>query len=204
MSKNNSVFSKLGNLERIILTVAVLVIAAAIAVLTLKPQQAESAYPGLGGDFTLTGVNGPVSLKDYRDEIVVMMFGFTYCPDVCPTGLANVAAALNYLEDDQLKQVQPMFISVDPERDTPKRLDEYVKYFHPQILGISGEKSAIDQVVSQYGAFYQKVPLPDSELKYSVDHSARVYIINKQGGLANLMYHNSSPNELAEAVKALM
>ena len=200
----HSVISKLGSLERIILVVAVLVIAAAIAVLTLRPQQAESAYPGLGGDFTLTGVNGPVALQDHRNEIVVMMFGFTYCPDVCPTGLANVAAALNHLEDDQLKQVQPMFISVDPDRDTPKRLDEYTRYFHPQIMGITGEKSKIDQVVGQYGAFYQKVPLPDSALKYSVDHSARVYVINKQGELANLMYHNSSPTELADAIKALL
>ena len=198
-----SILSKFGMLERVTLAVAALVILASIAIFSLRSQP-QSAYPGLGGDFTLNGLNGPVALQDYRDSVVVMMFGFTYCPDICPTGLANVAAAMNLLDEDTRQRVQPIFISVDPERDTVKRLDEYTRYFHPQAVGITADKPAIDRVVSQYGAFYQKVPLPDSELKYSVDHSARIYVINRQGELANLLYHNSAPRELADAVKALL
>ncbi len=198
--------NKAGPLEKFTLFIAVLVVLTSIVVFaTRAPETAENGnYPGLGGDFSLTGINGPVSLQDHRDNVVVMMFGFTYCPDICPTGLGSMSAALNMLEEKELEQVRPMFVSVDPDRDTPQRLDEYTRYFHPRILGITGKKETIDKVVSDYGAFYQMVPLPDSELKYSVDHSARVYVIDKQGRLSKLLYHNSPPAELADSIRALL
>ena len=161
-------------------------------------------YANLGGDFTLQGIDGAVSLKDFRGDVVLMMFGFTNCPDVCPTVLANVGAALSFLDESQLKQTQPIFISVDPERDLLKQLDQYTRYFNPKILGISGEKANIDKVVKNYGGFYQFVALPNSELKYTVDHSTRIYIIDKKGKLNRTLYHNSPPQELAEAIQALL
>ncbi len=195
---------QLSTLKWITIAIAVLAIATTISIHGFKDAGKQNPYAKLGGDFTLTGVQGPVALKDYREKVVVMMFGFTYCPDICPTGLANVSAALGQLNDSELKDVDAMFISVDPERDTPERLDQYTRYFNPKIQGITGSKADIDKVVSDYGAFYQMVPLPESELKYSVDHSSRIYLINKQGKLAQLMYHNSSPQELAVEIKKLV
>ena len=158
----------------------------------------------LGGDFTLNGLNGPASLSDFKGQGVVLMFGYTSCPDVCPTGLANVGAALGRLEENQQRQIQPIFISVDPERDTPKRLDDYSRYFHPSILGLSGAKTEIDKVVKAYGAFYRMVEMPDSAMQYSVDHSARIYLIDKQGQLAKLVNHNTPVGELSAEIKALL
>ncbi len=199
--------NRLGLLQRLTLGMAVLVVIAGISLLALKPSASDSHHRGLGslgGDFTLSGIDGPASLHDYHDRVVVMMFGFTSCPDICPTGLANVSAALGYLDDDQLRRVQPLFISVDPQRDTVERLDKYVRYFHPQMRGVTGAKADIDAVVSAYGAVYQIIPLTDSELQYSVDHSSRLYLIDPQGQLATLLYHNTPPEQVADAIKALL
>lgn len=169
-----------------------------------KPSEPSAGAPSLGGDFQLDSGKGPVALNDFRDQVVVMMFGFTSCPDVCPTGMATVAAAIKQLEESQQQQVQPLFISVDPERDTAAKLDEYAHYFHPRFIGLTGSTEAIDEVVRSYGAFYQKVPMPDSELGYTVDHSTRVYLINRQGQLAKLMFHNSPPAEIGKEIAALL
>ncbi len=195
---------KLATLQWITIAIAVLAIATTISIQVFKDDKKPNPYQGLGGDFTLTGHQGPVSLKDYRGNVVIMMFGFTSCPDVCPTGLANVSAALSHLNEAEQDKVEAMFISVDPERDTPKRLDEYTRYFNAKIQGISGSKADIDKVVGAYGAFYQMVDLPESELKYSVDHSARIYLIDTKGQLAQLMFHNSPPAELAAEIKKLI
>ncbi|MEH6811653.1 MAG: SCO family protein [Motiliproteus sp.] len=195
---------KLTPLKWITLAIAALAVATTLSLQNMKDSKPQSPYSGLGGDFTLTGHQGPVSLKDYRGKVVVMMFGFTSCPDVCPTGLANVSAALGHLNEAELKTVDAFFISVDPDRDTPERLDQYTRYFNKKIQGISGSKTDIDKVVGAYGAFYQMVSLPDSELKYSVDHSARIYLIDTQGQLAQLMFHNAPPAELAAEIKKLI
>ncbi|MCW8885824.1 MAG: SCO family protein, partial [Motiliproteus sp.] len=128
---------RLSTLQWITTAMAVLAIAITLIVNFDRPEQSDTAYPGLGGDFTLVGNDGPVALENFRDQVVVMMFGFTYCPDICPTGLANVAAALNQLEQQQQSKVQALFISVDPDRDTPARLHDYTRYFHDNIQGIT-------------------------------------------------------------------
>lgn len=171
---------------------------------TLLTQQSEPSKPELGGNFTLQSSHGAVSLSDYKGKVVVMMFGFTRCPDICPTGLATLAATFNLLTEEQLNQVQGLFISVDPERDSPERLAKFTHYFHPRIQGITGDKTSIDRTVKLYGAFYRMVDLPDSALKYTVDHSSRVYIIDQNGKLYEMKYHNTAPQEMAEAIKALL
>ncbi len=169
-----------------------------------KQPDSSSGAGSLGGNFQLSSAGGPVSLSDFHDQVVVLMFGFTSCPDVCPTGMATVAAAIKQLEEAQQQQVQPLFISVDPERDTVAKLDPYAHYFPPRFLGLTGSSEAIDEVVRSYGAFYQKVPMPDSELGYTVDHSTRVYLIDRQGQLAKLMFHNSPPTEISKEIEALL
>lgn len=168
----------------------------------LGPSPAKQSK--LGGDFTLHGLEGPVSLSDFNGKGVVLMFGYTYCPDICPTGLANLGAAMNRLNEDQQQQVQPIFVSVDPERDTTERLNDYTRYFYPNAIGITGSKSEIDKVVNAYGAFYRMVEMPDSAMAYSVDHSARIYLIDRDGELNRLIDHNAPVADLSAAIEALL
>ncbi|MEH6651987.1 MAG: SCO family protein [Motiliproteus sp.] len=199
---------KLNQLERIALITLVLLVALSAGLylsqlLTNNPS-AELATRQLGGDFTLNSLNGPVSLSDYKGQGVIVMFGYTYCPDICPTGLANLGAALNRLSEAEQQQLQPMFISVDPDRDTPDRLDQYSRYFHPSLLGLTASKPEIDPVVKAYGAFYRKVDMPNSAMKYSVDHSARIYLIDRNGQMIEALHHNTPTAELATALQKLL
>ncbi|MGB0944381.1 MAG: SCO family protein [Marinomonas sp.] len=165
----------------------------------------NGAFSSLGGEFTLMGVDGPVSLSDYRDDkLVLMFFGFTHCPDVCPISLTNVARAMKQLTPEQAEQVQGMFISLDPERDTPTILSNYVSFFNESFVGVTGAKKEVDKVVQQYGAVYRIVELEESAMGYSVDHSTRLYLIDKKGELVKLLYHDSKPEEIAQAIVATL
>ena len=165
----------------------------------------NGAFSSLGGEFTLMGVDGPVSLSDYRDDkLVLMFFGFTHCPDVCPISLTNVARAMKQLTPEQAEQVQGMFVSLDPERDTPTILSNYVSFFNESFVGVTGTKKEIDKVVQQYGAVYRIVELEESAMGYSVDHSTRLYLIDKKGELVKLLYHDSKPEEIAQAIVATL
>lgn len=193
-------FLKIGIIPFAILVLTLIAVLGTL--LTRTPT--DDPVTQLGGDFTLNSIDGPVSLQDFEGKAVVMMFGFTHCPDICPTGLATLAATLNLLPADQQAQTQGLFISVDPKRDTVERLDQYSRYFHPNILGITGNSDDVDTVVKQYGAFYRMVDMPDSALEYTVDHSSRVYIIDPEGKLADTQYHNSPPQALADSVASLL
>ncbi|WP_210396178.1 SCO family protein [Motiliproteus sediminis] len=159
---------------------------------------------GFGGDFTLQSPTGPLALHDLQGQVVVLMFGYSSCPDVCPTGLANVAAALDQLTPAELEQVQPLFISVDPERDTPERLAQYAPYFHPKIIGLTGDLDALSRIALSYGAFFLKVELQNSALGYAVDHTARIYLLDATGQMRALMDHNAPPALLATALRELL
>jgi protein SCO1/2 len=158
----------------------------------------------LGGDFTLESHQGEVSLKDFRGKAVLLFFGYTSCPDACPTGLAKMSAAINLLTPDEATDVQPLFISIDPERDDPKKLAEYSAYFHSSLIGLTGEKENIDRVVKAYGAFYRKVEIRNSELGYSMDHSTRIYLINRGGNLSKLLFHDTAPSEIAGKLRSIL
>lgn len=154
-----------------------------------------------GGGFTLQGPSGPVSLADYRGKVVLLYFGYTWCPDICPTNLSLFSQVMNELEADELKQVQPIFISVDPRRDSIERLLEYTEYFHPDLLGVTGSESEVARVASLYGVAYRAVDA-ESEENYAVDHSADSYIIDRQGNLADTLPHGTSPQTLLDKIRA--
>ena len=164
----------------------------------------QSMLQTLGGDFTLQGINGDVSLHDFKGKVVMIYIGYTQCPDVCPTSLAVMSQAMKNMDAEQLKNIQPLFISVDPERDTPERLAEYSGFFHPLILGITGSRENIDSVVRQYGAFYRMVDMEGSAMSYAVDHSSRTYLINKQGELSKTMAHGTMPDQLIAELENLL
>lgn len=153
----------------------------------------------IGGDFTLSGASGPVTLSDFDGKLKLLFFGYTHCPDVCPLTMANVKVGLKQLPEEMRNQVQTVFISVDPERDTPDHLNEYVHFFDPNFVGLTGTKEEIDQVVRQYGAFY-RIEKGDGK-NYTVSHSARVYLIGKDNQVKQYLYHDSKSEEIAEAIK---
>ncbi|MES9899669.1 MAG: SCO family protein [Sedimenticola sp.] len=158
----------------------------------------------LGGDFTLQSVAGPVSLKDLHGKVVLLYFGYTKCPDVCPTSLSFMTQALNEMTDDELAKVQGVFVSVDPKRDTVESLKEYVEYFHPNLVGITGTEQEVAEVAALYGAKYYEVALEGSAFGYSVNHSAVTYLITPQGDLRFIFPHGTSPSIILEAVRYLL
>lgn len=162
----------------------------------------RTAVPS-GGDFSLHAAQGPLSLKDFRGKVVALYFGYTFCPDICPTSLSLLSATLNTLSPEELQQVQAIFVSVDPERDSLEQLRTYTGFFHRSIIGASGSREEIDAVVKSYGAGYRIVKT-DSNPNYSVDHSSYTYIIDKSGRLRYTLVHGTSPDEVTRRIRSLL
>ena len=154
----------------------------------------------LGGDFTLSAVSGPVSLHDYQGKVVLLFFGYTYCPDICPATLDHVASAFDLLSDAELEKVQGIFVTVDPERDSPKHLAEYVSFFHPRFIGLSGTEPQISEAARAYQVEYHRVD-SDAVEKYAMIHTTYLFIIGPDGKVVDMMSHKTSPEDIAQAVR---
>jgi protein SCO1 len=157
-----------------------------------------------GGDFVLQSSQGEFSLKQLRGKVVLLYFGYTKCPDVCPTALSILAQTLNELSEDELTSVQAVFISVDPKRDTFEALDKYVNYFHSNLVGVTGTPSEIAEVAKRYGVKYQEVPIEGSSFGYGVDHSAATYLLAPDGELRFMFPHETPPFVILEAIRYLL
>lgn len=165
-------------------------------------QSPQPAY-----DFELMSVNGPVRLSDFRGKWVLLFFGYTYCPDVCPTTLADLARVMDLL-GPKAKDLQVIMISVDPERDTPERMAEYASYFHPSFIGLTGTPEQIREVATQYGVYYYRHE-GTPETGYLVDHSAFTVLINPEGYLKVIFPptfgpEGITPEQMADDLKYLM
>ena len=154
----------------------------------------------LGGNFTLMQDDTPVELSDFQDKLVVMYFGFASCPDICPTTLTIIASALRELTPEELEQVQPIFISVDPQRDRGENLMAYATYFHPSFIGITGSADEVTKVANQYGAFFFKSE-SDSAMEYTIDHTSRTYLVSEGGKYMTVLPHDMTRNSLLEAIR---
>lgn len=157
-----------------------------------------------GGDFTLTSTHGLVSLHDFSGKVVLLYFGYTTCPDICPTNLGNLAEAMHLLTPEEQNQVQVLMITVDPERDTQEKLDTYLPYFDKHFIGLTGAPEQISEIAKQYGAVYQKAAIGEGALGYAVDHSAFTYLINQQGKLIQQLPHATTGPAFAQAIRALL
>ena len=156
-----------------------------------------------GGDFALTRDGQSFRLGDHRGQVVLLYFGYTYCPDVCPTSMAMIRQALRQLDAEQLQRVQGVFVSVDPERDTPEQLADYAGFFHPNILGVTGSEEELAAAGRLYGAAWQRADT-DSAMGYAVDHSSNTYVIGKDGRLAETLPHGTGPQRIVETVLRLL
>jgi protein SCO1 len=160
-------------------------------------KNADITGANYGRSFTLTDHTGRTrTLEDFRGKVVVMFFGYTYCPDVCPTTLAELKAVKEQLGEDG-KSLQVLFVTVDPERDTPKVLANYVPAFDPSFLGLYGDAAATATVAKEFKVFYQKVPgkTPGS---YTVDHTAGSYVFDPQGRLRLFARYGNAANLVAD------
>lgn len=162
---------------------------------------AASGVEAYGGDFMLEAPWGQSGLPDYRGKLVLAYFGFASCPDVCPTTLGVMKAAMAELDEAEQAQVRGLFISIDPERDTPKKVEEYAQYFHPNFHGLSGQPENVAHVARQYGALYRKVETPDSSMGYTMDHSSVIYVVDQQGVLKAKLQHGATPAEVAAKIR---
>ena len=137
-------------------------------------------YKKFGGDFSLTGPEGKtVTLKDFRNKLVLIYFGYTFCPDVCPITLSNLKLLMIDL-GEKSENVQVIFISIDPERDTYKKLKDYVPYFHPTFIGLTGSEEDIAAVAKKYQTFYLKQKV-ESEAGYLMAHTDVVILVDQNG-----------------------
>ncbi|WP_457665665.1 SCO family protein [Thiolapillus sp.] len=178
-----------------------ILVTALIAVLVVA-WSFRPAAPELppGGDFTLDSANGPVSLHDFHGKLVLLYFGYTSCPDVCPTNLSQLAMAVKRLSPQERNKLQVLFISVDPARDTPAKLAEYVTYFDSAFLGVTGTPSLVAKVAKAYGVSYRKVKY-EGNMGYLVDHASLTYLVDPQGQLRETLPHAAPIKKILSAIR---
>jgi len=168
-----------------------------------KFQASDVTGASFGRDFNLLDTNGkPRTLADYRGKAVVVFFGYTQCPDVCPTTLAELAEVMKKL-GPEADRVQVLFVTVDPERDTPDLLSKYVPAFDSRFAGLYGDAAATERVAKEFKIIYQKQPgaTPGS---YTVDHSAGTYIFDPQGRLRLYVSYGQGPDVFAHDLRELL
>ncbi len=170
---------------------------------TVSGEGVVVAPTGIGGPFKLTSDAGKtVTEKDFAGKYALVYFGYSFCPDVCPTGLQNIASGLDKLGDDA-KKVVPVFVSVDPDRDTPDQLAQYVDLFHPDMVGLTGSAEDIKKVAKKFRVYYalHKDKDPDN---YPVDHSSFTYLMGPDWKIVAVFRHDATPVNIADALKKIL
>ncbi len=167
---------------------------------TLAPAGALS--PTIGGPFTLVDQNGKiVTAADFRGRFMLVYFGYTYCPDVCPTTLTTIADAIDLLDGDG-KNVVPVFITVDPARDTPEHLNMYVNYFHPRLVGLTGTVDAVAAAAKAYRVYYAEARQEGAaEDDYLVDHLSFVFLIGPDGAFRAHFENGTGAEAMAKRIR---
>jgi protein SCO1/2 len=154
----------------------------------------------LGGPFSLVDHHGrPVTDQDFAGRLSLIYFGFTYCPDVCPTELGTIAAAIDLLEEAG-DAVTPILVTIDPARDTPAALADYVSRFHPRMVGLTGTDAQVSAAARAFRVFYARVQRPDMT-DYLMDHSSFIYLVGRDGRVRSLFRPETSPESIAQAVR---
>ena len=198
--------SPVGRLLPIMLGITVVLALFAWLVLPrLRPYQfngtvIQSELPAT--DFTLTSSNGPVSLSDYRGKLVVLYFGYTFCPDVCPTTLSDVNKALAQL-GSKAQDVQLIMVSVDPARDDPEKLAEYVEFFNPTFIGVTGTDDEVRSVATPFGVWYE-AHTEEGASGYLVDHVATLNVIDQEGHLKLVIGYGTGADAIAADLKYML
>jgi protein SCO1 len=171
---------------------------------SVEGEETVTGRPAVGGPFSLIDQDGKhVTDKDYRGRYMLVFFGYTNCPDICPAGLQVMSAALDKL-GKRADDVAPIFITLDPVQDTAAKLKTYVKAFSPRLIGLTGSEADIAATAKAYRVYYQKVPDDKNPTRYSIDHSAIFYLMGKDGALLTPIPHTNDVDQLTATLdKAL-
>ena len=166
-----------------------------------RDQPSATARPI--ADFVLQTAAGPLDSRSLRGKVLLVFFGYTHCPDVCPASMAAGAQALTALSASERANTRMIMISVDPERDTPQRLKEYTAYFHPEMIGATGTPAEIERVARAYGAGYRKQAAA-ADGSYGVDHTSNTYLIGPDGRLVATLALGTPTADIARAIRRLL
>jgi len=189
---------------RLIFIVAAAFIIGAVGAVFIRggfqPATLTTGKALIGGPFTLTSHKGEtVTNKDFHGKIMLVSFGYTYCPDVCPAELSVISTALKKL-GEKSRNVAPIFITIDPERDTVEQLDKYMSSFHPQIVALTGSKDAIKEAAGSYRVYYAKSQNASGD-DYLMDHSTFIYIMGPDGEYITHVGYGVTADELADKLR---
>ncbi|PAU71865.1 SCO family protein [Vreelandella alkaliphila] len=155
-----------------------------------------------GGPIEMPSTQGDFSLSQLdEDDIAIVSFGYTYCPDVCPMNQAVKRQALAQLSDAQRERVVPIMITVDPERDTLPRMEEYMQFFGDTFIGLVGSQEQLEDVAARYGVIWRRVEAPDSAMAYTIDHSASLFLVNRNGEILQRVLYSPAPHGLVSALE---
>lgn len=166
------------------------------------PPSRDSKLPA-GGDFVLQSADGPVDSRALRGNVLLIYFGYTNCPDICPASLAAGAQALKTLAPDERDHVKLLLVSVDPERDTLPHLKQYTTYFHPAITGITGTPAEIATLAKAFGAGYGKQPAK-ADGSYAVDHTVATYVVDREGRLVAVLDLGTPTDKVVSTIRKLL
>ena len=165
---------------------------------TLNSDSGEPA----GGAIEMPSTHGDFSLAQLNEgDIAIVSFGYTYCPDVCPINQAVKRQALAQLDEKQRERVLPLLITVDPERDTLSRMEEYMQFFGDEFIGLVGSTAQLEDVAARYGVIWRRVEAPDSAMSYTFDHSASLFLVNREGEILQRVLYSPTPHGLISALE---
>ena len=182
--------------------IALAVVLALVVISGIYQRLSQPPKVDIGGPFSLTDQNGGrVSDTTYRGKIELIYFGFTHCPDACPTTLTLIGDAMKKLTPQEAKQIQPIFITLDPERDTPSVLAEYVRYFVPGMVGLTGTAKQIADAAREFRIAYQKVKAPNPDQPYTIEHASIIYVMDRRGAFLKDYTHGVTPDQLAAGLR---
>ncbi len=170
-------------------------------------QLASDGPVPIGGPFALVDPMGKaVTDKDLLGRYSMIYFGYTYCPDICPTALASAARGLDLLEsvnERAAQMVRPVFVTIDPERDTPEAVGRYAEAFHPRLLGLTGTPEQVAEAAKSYRVFYQKVH-PEGATDYLMDHASNIFVMGPTGEYVTHFAHNTTPDVISERLEEIV
>lgn len=182
---------------------AALILAAGLAAVIggwYDRQQVPDGLPE-GGDIELDSTIGAFSLARLEeDQLAVVFFGYTWCPDACPMSLGVVRQVRQQLSDAQRRRVVPLMVSVDPERDSLERLEEYLGFFGEDFIGATGSPAELEELAERYAVIWRKVDTPDSAADYTIDHSVSLYLVNREGEILQRVLHSPTAGPLRAAL----
>lgn len=181
-----------------------LIVVVAIGVIALLTPLVDEYKEQEKYAFTLNTIDGEVSKKSFEGKVLAVYFGYTYCPDVCPTTLSTLAAALDTFDKAKTQNFVGLFVSVDPDRDTLKNIKEYAQYFHPNFIAATSNKANIDEITKRYESYYEKVELENSAMGYSVSHTSYIYLFDKDGNFIERIDHFSDPQIIQKTLNKVL